>query len=58
MASWTLDIFFGQDIEQMITVRDIDTLSGQLARIRARIKLQASLTSAASVLANSGHDKP
>src|SRR5215475_10667918 len=36
MASWTLDIFFGQEIEQMITVRDIDTLSGQLERIRAR----------------------
>jgi NADH dehydrogenase len=38
MGSWTLDIFFGQEIEQMITVRDIDTLSGQLARIRARTK--------------------
>ena len=38
MASWTLDIFFGQNIEQMLTVRDIDTLSGQLARIRARTK--------------------
>ena len=37
-ASWTLDLFFGQEIEQMITVRDIDTLSGQLARIRARTK--------------------
>jgi hypothetical protein len=38
MASWTLDLFFGQQIEQMITVRDIEALSGQLARIRARIK--------------------
>ena len=45
MASWTLDIFFGQEIEQMLTVRDIDTLSGQLARIRARTK-QAWSTSA------------
>ena len=36
MVSWTLDLFFGQEIEQMITVRDIETLSGQLARIRAR----------------------
>jgi NADH:quinone reductase (non-electrogenic) len=36
MASWTLDIFFGQEIEQMVTVRDIEALSGQLARIRAR----------------------
>src|SRR6516162_11030740 len=57
MASWTLDIFFGQEIEQMVTIRDIEALSAQLARIRARIKLQPSLTSAASVLANSGHDK-
>src|SRR5215467_10676855 len=55
MASWTLDIFFGQEIEQMITIRDIETLSAQLARIRARIKLQASSASTASVLANSGH---
>ena len=57
MASWTLDLFFGQQIEQMITARDIEALSGQLARIRARTK-QARSTSAASVLANSGHDQP
>jgi NADH:ubiquinone reductase (H+-translocating) len=56
MVSWTLDIFFGQEIEQMITVRDIDTFSGQLARIRARTK-QARSTNAASVLASSGHDQ-
>src|SRR5215472_3198101 len=57
MASWTLDIFFGQEIEQMITIRDIETLSAQLERIRARAKL-VTPTSAASVLANSGHAKP
>jgi hypothetical protein len=57
MVSWTLDLFFGQEIEQTITVRDIEALSGQLARIRARTK-HATSTSAASVLANSGHDKP
>ena len=56
MASWTLDLFFGQQIEQMITVRDIEAFSGQLARIRARTK-HARSTSAASVLAYSGHDK-
>ena len=33
-----LDIFFRQEIEQMVTVRDIEALSGQLARIRARTK--------------------
>jgi NADH dehydrogenase len=57
MVSWTLDLFFGQEIEQMITVRDIEELSGQLARVRARTK-QVRSTSAASVLANSDHDKP
>jgi NADH:ubiquinone reductase (H+-translocating) len=57
MVSWTLDLFFGQEIEQMITVRDIEALSGQLARIRARTK-QTGSTSAASVLANSDRDKP
>jgi NADH dehydrogenase len=57
MVSWTLDLFFGQEIEQMITVRDIEALSGQLARVRARTK-QARSTSAASALVNSGHDQP
>jgi NADH dehydrogenase len=56
MASWTLDLFFGQEIEQTISVRDVEALSDQLARVRARIKLAKS-TSAASVLANSGHDQ-
>jgi len=56
MVSWTLDLFFGQEIEQMITVRDIEALGGQLARVRARTK-QTGSTSAAAVLANSGRDK-
>jgi NADH:ubiquinone reductase (H+-translocating) len=56
MTSWTLDLFFGQEIEQMVTVRDIEALSGQLARIRARAKEQSS-TSAVSVLANSDRNQ-
>ena len=56
MVSWTLDLFFGQEIEQMITVRDIEALGGQLARVRARTK-QTGSTSPAAVLANSGRDK-
>ncbi len=56
MASWALDIFFGQEIEQMITVRDIDTLSGQLARIRTRPK-QATAVSSSSVLAKLDQDQ-
>jgi NADH dehydrogenase len=55
MVSWTLDLFFGQEIEQMITVRDIEALSGQLARIRAQAKQSKAVPS--SVLANSGHDQ-
>src|SRR5437660_4657545 len=38
MVSWTLDLFFGQEIEQMITVRGIEGLRRQLAGIRARTK--------------------
>jgi hypothetical protein len=56
MASWTLDIFFGQEIEQTISLHDVDMLSAQLARARARIKLVKS-ASAASGLVNSGHDQ-
>jgi hypothetical protein len=43
-------------VKKSITVRDIEALSGQLARIRARTK-QARSISAASVLANSAPDK-
>src|SRR5437773_10999388 len=57
MVSWTLDLFFGYEIERTISVRDLEALSGQLARTRARTKHTRS-TSAASVLANSGRDKP
>ena len=36
MVGWTLDLFFARDIEQMITLRDVEAL-GQLGeRIRAR----------------------
>jgi NADH dehydrogenase len=56
MVSWSFDLFFGREIEQMITVRDIEELSGQLARVRARAR-QAGSTSAAPELANSGHDQ-
>jgi NADH dehydrogenase len=57
MASWTLDLFFGREIEQFITVRDVEEVSSRWARIRARAK-QSTPTSAASVLANSHHDRP
>ena len=56
MASWTLDLFFGQEIEQMITLRDVEELSNQWARLRARAKQSKAVPS--SVLANSDHDQP
>jgi NADH:ubiquinone reductase (H+-translocating) len=34
MTAWTLDLFFGREIEQMITVRDVDKLANRLDRIR------------------------
>ena len=56
MTSWTLDLFFGREIEQFITLRDAEEVSSRWARIRARAK-QTIPAGAASVLANSGHDQ-
>jgi NADH dehydrogenase len=36
MVAWTLDLFFSRDIEQMLTLRDVEALSGLAGRIRAR----------------------
>ena len=36
LMDWTLDLLFGREIEQMITLRDVQALSDQIARIRAR----------------------
>ena len=55
MMDWTLDLLFGRDIEQMITLRDVEELSSQWARIRARAKQSMAVSS--SALANSGHDQ-
>jgi hypothetical protein len=38
-VDWTLDLLFGKEIEQMITLRDIQTLSERFARIRVQTKL-------------------
>src|SRR6476646_5549647 len=38
MMDWTLDLLFGKDIEQLITLHDVQALSDRLARIRAQIK--------------------
>jgi hypothetical protein len=31
-TGWTLDLFFGREIEQLITLRDVEMLSDRLAR--------------------------
>jgi NADH:ubiquinone reductase (H+-translocating) len=44
IIAWTLDLFFGRDITQIITVRDVEEISEQLARIRANRKQAAPMT--------------
>ena len=36
MVDWTLDLFFGREIEQLITLRDIEGLTDRLTLIRRR----------------------
>ncbi len=38
MVGWTLDLLFSRDIEQMITLRDVEALSDLAVRIRERAK--------------------
>ena len=38
MVGWTLDLLFSRDIEQMITLRDVEALSDLAGRIRSRGK--------------------
>ena len=42
MVGWTLDLFFARDIEQMLTLRDVEALSDLAGRIRARAARQTS----------------
>ncbi len=42
LVSWTLDLFFGREIGQMITLRDAEAAMDRLARIRARRKQEPS----------------
>ena len=36
MTAWTLDLLFGREIEQMITLRDVEDLSERWTRLRGR----------------------
>ena len=46
MMDWTLDLLFARDIEQMITLRDVEALSDLAGRIRGRATHQTSVTAA------------
>ncbi|PYK07430.1 MAG: hypothetical protein DME67_00655 [Verrucomicrobia bacterium] len=49
MMDWTLDLLFARDIEQMITLRDVEALSDLAGRIRARAAQQTSVTAASTL---------
>jgi NADH dehydrogenase len=44
MVGWTLDLLFAKDIEQMLTLRDVEALSDMAVRIRTRATQQTSTT--------------
>lgn len=35
LLTWTMDLFFGREIGQLVTLRDIELLEDQIMRIRA-----------------------
>jgi NADH dehydrogenase len=37
VTNWTLDLFFGREIEQMITLRDVEEITQRWGRVRARM---------------------
>jgi NADH dehydrogenase len=57
VIAWTLDLLFGRDITQIITLRDVQELSDRLARARNQTK-QSSLIAAESAFDTSAHDQP
>jgi NADH:ubiquinone reductase (H+-translocating) len=44
MVDWTLDLLFGREIEQMITLRDAEMIADRLAKAYARTTREHSLT--------------
>jgi NADH dehydrogenase FAD-containing subunit len=56
MMSWTLDLFFGREIEQMITLRDVEALTNVVSRVRSRAR-QSTPASARSALETSGNNQ-
>jgi len=56
MVGWTLDLLFARDIEQLVTLRDVEALSDMGGRIRARA-IQRTSTAAASTPENAAPDQ-
>ena len=44
MVDWTLDLFFGREIEQTVTLRDAELIADRLARVHARTIQRHKLT--------------
>jgi NADH dehydrogenase len=56
MVGWTLDLLFARDIEQMITIRDVEALSNLAGRIRVRA-MERTSTAPASTPEAAVHDQ-
>lgn len=57
MVGWTLDLFFGREIEQMITLRDVELLSDRLARLRDRARMDGEAKSGSGAVASASSPK-
>ena len=42
ISGWTLNLLFSRDIEQMITLRDVEDLASRMTRIRERVEQERS----------------
>src|SRR5437660_7023521 len=49
MVAWTLDLLFSRDIEQMLTLRDVEALGELAGRIRVRATQQTPITTASPI---------
>jgi NADH dehydrogenase len=57
MVGWTLDLLFAKDIEQMLTLRDVEAVSDMAVRIRTRATQQTAITPV-SALDTAVRDQP
>jgi NADH dehydrogenase len=50
MVAWTLDLLFSREIEQMITLRDVEAVSALAARLRVRAAQQTSVAATSPIV--------